>query len=120
MTQPKDPADKGLDSFTSHRSGYGNDALDALRERQIRDGGTMEAGEGAKLHARIDALEAEIAAMAPVIAAMTPIAANTPERLATGTGPNRRRLTRDEAERGALPAPFTDAEWAAMHAGSQA
>jgi hypothetical protein len=34
-----------------------------------------------------------------------------PERLETGTGPLRRRLTLAEAERGALPTPFTKGEW---------
>jgi len=32
----------------------------------------------------------------------------------TGTGPNRRRLTLDEAKRGVQPEPFTRQEWDAM------
>lgn len=42
------------------------------------------------------------------------------ERLATGTGAARRRLTLEEAEAGCLPEPFTRAEWAAMAATCQA
>ena len=36
----------------------------------------------------------------------------------TGTGPHRRRLTLDEAQRGVQPEPFTREEWAAMEAAS--
>jgi len=36
------------------------------------------------------------------------------DRIATGTGPDRRRLTQAEAEAGGLPEPFTKDEWAAM------
>lgn len=42
------------------------------------------------------------------------------ERLATGTGAARRRLTLEEAEAGCLPEPFTRAEWAEMAAVCQA
>jgi len=41
-----------------------------------------------------------------------------PLHIPTGTGPARRRLTLQEAERGALPEPTTDAEWAALHRAS--
>lgn len=41
------------------------------------------------------------------------------DRIATGTGPHRRRLTLDEAAAGGLPDPFTRAEWAAMAAASR-
>lgn len=37
-----------------------------------------------------------------------------PERLDTGTGNSRRRLTEQEAKRGALPTPFTSEEWTTM------
>lgn len=37
-----------------------------------------------------------------------------PEHLNTGTGASRRRLTEQEAKRGALPTPFTSEEWTAM------
>lgn len=36
------------------------------------------------------------------------------DRIATGTGANRRRLTLEEAEAGALPEPMTREEWRAM------
>lgn len=36
------------------------------------------------------------------------------DHLPTGTGPNRRRLTLDEALRNERPAPFTRQEWDAM------
>lgn len=42
------------------------------------------------------------------------------DRLDTGTGPQRRRLTRAEAEAGCLPAPMTKAEWRAMAKASAA
>jgi hypothetical protein len=38
--------------------------------------------------------------------------------MTTGTGPNRRRLTLDEAQRGVQPTPFTVHEWDAMHRAS--
>jgi len=41
------------------------------------------------------------------------------DRIPTGTGANRRRLTREEAEAGGLPEPFTDVEWAAMYGTSR-
>jgi len=37
------------------------------------------------------------------------------DRIPTGTGAARRRLTRDEAEAGGLPEPMTPKEWAAMY-----
>lgn len=37
------------------------------------------------------------------------------ERLATGTGAARRRLTLEEAEAGCLPEPFTREEWDEMY-----
>lgn len=37
-----------------------------------------------------------------------------PERLETGVWPSRRPLTLAEAERGALPEPFTRLEWSDM------
>lgn len=37
------------------------------------------------------------------------------DRIATGTGANRRRLTLEEAEAGGLPEPMTREEWDAMH-----
>lgn len=37
------------------------------------------------------------------------------DRVCTGTGPDRRRLTLEEAEAGALPDRFTTEEWQAMH-----
>jgi hypothetical protein len=40
--------------------------------------------------------------------------------LPTGTGPTRRRLTLDEAQRGVQPEPFTRHEWAAMAEASAA
>ena len=36
------------------------------------------------------------------------------DRIATGTGPNRRRLTLEEAEAGGLPEPMTREEWDEM------
>ncbi len=36
------------------------------------------------------------------------------DRIATGTGANRRRLTLEEAEAGGLPEPMTREEWRAM------
>ena len=36
------------------------------------------------------------------------------DRIATGTGGNRRRLTLEEAEAGGLPEPMTREEWRAM------
>ena len=36
------------------------------------------------------------------------------DRIATGTGVNRRRLTLEEAEAGGLPEPMTRGEWDAM------
>ncbi len=41
------------------------------------------------------------------------------DRIPTGTGANRRRLTREEAEAGGLPEPMTREEWAAMAAASR-
>jgi hypothetical protein len=41
------------------------------------------------------------------------------DRIPTGTGAARRRLTRDEAEAGGLPEPMTREEWAAMAAASR-
>jgi hypothetical protein len=40
--------------------------------------------------------------------------------MSTGTGPHRRRLTLDEAQRGVQPEPFTRQEWAAMAEASAA
>ena len=37
------------------------------------------------------------------------------DRIPTGTGPDRRRLTLAEAEAGGLPEPFTRDEWDAMY-----
>jgi len=37
------------------------------------------------------------------------------DRIPTGTGAARRRLTREEAEAGGLPEPMTAEEWAAMY-----
>lgn len=37
------------------------------------------------------------------------------DRIATGTGANRRRLTLEEAEAGGLPERFTREEWDAMY-----
>ena len=37
------------------------------------------------------------------------------DRIPTGTGAARRRLTREEAEAGGLPEPMTAKEWAAMY-----
>lgn len=37
------------------------------------------------------------------------------DRVVTGTGANRRRLTLAEAEAGGLPEPFTKEEWDAMY-----
>lgn len=37
------------------------------------------------------------------------------DRIPTGTGASRRRLTREEAEAGGLPEPMTPEEWAAMY-----
>ena len=37
------------------------------------------------------------------------------DRIATGMGGNRRRLTLEEAEAGGLPEPMTRGEWDAMH-----
>jgi hypothetical protein len=37
------------------------------------------------------------------------------DRIPTGTGTARRRLTREEAEAGGLPEPMTAEEWAAMY-----
>ena len=42
------------------------------------------------------------------------------DRIATGTGGNRRRLTLEEAEAGGLPEPMTREEWDAMHRTSRA
>jgi hypothetical protein len=43
---------------------------------------------------------------------------NTARISDTGTGPARRRLTLDEAQRGVQPEPFSVHEWDAMHAAS--
>jgi len=40
--------------------------------------------------------------------------------MSTGTGPHRRRLTLDEAQRGVQPEPFTREEWVAMAEASAA
>jgi hypothetical protein len=40
------------------------------------------------------------------------------QKLLTGTGSQRRRLTTAEAEAGALPEPFTREEWGMMNAQS--
>jgi hypothetical protein len=42
------------------------------------------------------------------------------DRIPTGTGAARRRLTREEAEAGGLPEPMTAEEWAAMYHASRA
>jgi hypothetical protein len=42
-----------------------------------------------------------------------------PERIPTGTGPERRRLSVAEAERGCVPDPFSAEEWAALYQASQ-
>lgn len=36
-------------------------------------------------------------------------------RIATGTGVDRRRMTKEEAEAGCIPEPFTAEEWTSMH-----
>ena len=41
------------------------------------------------------------------------------DRIPTGTGAARRRLTREEAEAGGLPEPMTAEEWAAMYNASR-
>jgi DNA-binding NarL/FixJ family response regulator len=41
------------------------------------------------------------------------------DRIPTGTGAARRRLTRDEAEAGGLPEPMTQEEWRAMATASR-
>jgi hypothetical protein len=41
------------------------------------------------------------------------------DRIPTGTGAARRRLTREEAEAGGLPEPMTPEEWAAMYYASR-
>ena len=41
------------------------------------------------------------------------------DRIATGTGASRRRLTLEEAEAGGLPEPMTREEWNAMYAESR-
>ena len=41
------------------------------------------------------------------------------DRIATGTGASRRRLTLEEAEAGGLPEPFTREEWHAMYQASR-
>jgi hypothetical protein len=41
------------------------------------------------------------------------------DRIPTGTGAARRRLTREEAEAGGLPEPMTREEWAAMYRASR-
>lgn len=41
------------------------------------------------------------------------------DRIPTGTGAARRRLTQAEAEAGGVPEPFTDVEWAAMYGTSR-
>jgi hypothetical protein len=41
------------------------------------------------------------------------------DRIPTGTGATRRRLTREEAEAGGLPEPMTAEEWAAMYHASR-
>lgn len=55
--KPGDPADKGLDTFVSHRAGYGHDKLARLIDwvRQ-RPSATLASGEGALLLAEIDRL----------------------------------------------------------------
>ena len=41
------------------------------------------------------------------------------DRIPTGTGAARRRLTRDEAEAGGLPEPMTAEEWRLMYEASR-
>jgi hypothetical protein len=41
------------------------------------------------------------------------------DRIPTGTGAARRRLTREEAEAGGLPEPMTAEEWCAMYEASR-
>jgi hypothetical protein len=41
------------------------------------------------------------------------------DRIATGTGMNRRKLTLEEAEAGGLPEPFTKEEWEWMYVSSR-
>ena len=41
------------------------------------------------------------------------------DRIATGTGASRRRLTLEEAEAGGLPEPMTREEWNMMYAESR-
>jgi hypothetical protein len=41
------------------------------------------------------------------------------DRIPTGTGANRRRLTREAAEAGGRPEPMTPEEWRAMAAASR-
>lgn len=43
----------------------------------------------------------------------------TPPRASTGTGAKRRPLALHEALSGALPDPYTDEEWRALHEGSR-
>jgi len=40
------------------------------------------------------------------------------QRIYTGTGPDRRRMTWEEASAGCVPQPFTKDEWAAMYRAS--
>lgn len=42
------------------------------------------------------------------------------DRILTGTGQNRRRLTLEEAEAGGLPEPMTQEEWSEMYRYSRA
>ena len=41
------------------------------------------------------------------------------DRIPTGTGASRRRLTREEAEAGGLPEPMTAEEWRLMYEASR-
>jgi hypothetical protein len=107
----------GADQFTPlpHRQGYGALTFQGREftqlewiERIARRGGTLAAGEGKLLVAELDRLRA----------LRTP--APTSRQLDTGTGPARRRLTLEEAQRGDRPTPTTPEEWAAMwHGGAR-
>lgn len=62
--KPGDPADKGLDTFVSHRAGYGDDRLARIVDYLRRNPrATLASGEGGMLAQHILLLQARIEGM---------------------------------------------------------
>lgn len=88
----------------------------AFREPQATYHEYAEPSPPAEVAAPVSPLAPALPEPEPPPATTAPLVSG--QRVATGTGANRRRLTLEEAEAGALPEPMTREEWAAMAAAS--